>query len=126
MGKCKEIDAFFDAHQDEMVKEISNLISIESVRGPTQKGAPFGPGPARALDAAADLARRLGLRVRELEHYVVTADIGGPRLELGILAHLDVVAAGEGWTFPPFKGTLRAGKIYGRGAIDDKGPVVAA
>jgi succinyl-diaminopimelate desuccinylase len=35
--------------------------------------------------------------------------------------HLDTVPAGRGWRFPPFAGSLRNGRIYGRGASDDKG-----
>lgn len=32
----------------------------------------------------------------------------------------------SGWTYEPFTGTIQNGKIYGRGAIDDKGPVIAS
>lgn len=39
--------------------------------------------------------------------------------------HLDVVPAGEGWQHPAFGGQRDGGKIYGRGACDCKGPVVA-
>lgn len=33
---------------------------------------------------------------------------------------------GSGWTYEPFTGTIQNGRIYGRGAIDDKGPVIAS
>ena len=36
-------------------------------------------------------------------------------------SHIDVVEAGEGWTFDPFGGEIRDGKIYGRGTCDMKG-----
>lgn len=39
--------------------------------------------------------------------------------------HIDVVPAGDGWTFPPFHSTLKDGKIYGRGAADMKAGVAA-
>ena len=45
---------------------------------------------------------------------------------LGIIGHLDVVPADNTWTFDPFNATIKDNKIYGRGAVDDKGPVVAA
>lgn len=48
----------------------------------------------------------------------------GPRL-IGILSHLDVVPAGDGWTQDPFGGEIVDGKIYGRGTTDDKGPTIA-
>ena len=37
-----------------------------------------------------------------------------------LISHLDTQAAGEGWTFPPFKATVRDGRIYGLGATDAK------
>lgn len=33
---------------------------------------------------------------------------------------------GDGWSTPPFEATIKNNKIYGRGAIDDKGPVIAS
>ena len=45
---------------------------------------------------------------------------------IGIIGHLDVVPEGEDWKFPPFSGTIFNNKIYGRGAIDDKGPVISS
>ena len=40
--------------------------------------------------------------------------------------HVDVVPEGDGWTSDPFAAEIRDGKIYARGAIDDKGPTMAA
>ena len=45
---------------------------------------------------------------------------------IGILVHLDVVPEGSGWTYPPYGGEIHDGRIYGRGAIDNKGPAMAA
>ena len=45
---------------------------------------------------------------------------------IGILCHVDVVPAGEGWTVDPFGGEVKDIRIYARGAIDDKGPTLAA
>ena len=36
-------------------------------------------------------------------------------------SHIDVVEAGEGWTFDPFAATIHGEKIYGRGTCDMKG-----
>ncbi|MEO0542439.1 MAG: acetylornithine deacetylase/succinyl-diaminopimelate desuccinylase family protein [Pseudomonadota bacterium] len=36
-------------------------------------------------------------------------------------SHIDVVEAGHGWSYPPFEGTIKDGKIFGRGACDMKG-----
>ena len=45
---------------------------------------------------------------------------------VGILAHIDVVEAGPGWETPPFQAVIKDGRIYGRGSLDDKGPVVSS
>lgn len=39
--------------------------------------------------------------------------------------HLDVVPEGEDWDYDPYGGEIVDGKIYGRGALDDKGPAIA-
>lgn len=43
-----------------------------------------------------------------------------------LMAHYDVVPVDESddWTFPPFEGRIANGFVYGRGALDDKGPML--
>ena len=45
---------------------------------------------------------------------------------IGVMGHLDVVETGEGWTHPPFSGyTDENGRIFSRGILDNKGPVLS-
>jgi succinyl-diaminopimelate desuccinylase len=48
------------------------------------------------------------------------------RPALHLNGHLDVVPAGSGWTVDPFAGTVRDGRVYGRGACDMKAGIAAA
>ncbi len=48
---------------------------------------------------------------------------GKPRLLIS--CHSDTVPAGEGWSTNPFKAVVKNKRIYGRGALDDKGPLAA-
>jgi len=42
------------------------------------------------------------------------------------LVHHDVVPAGDGWDFDPYKPFVKDGKLFGRGSADDKSSIVAA
>jgi len=52
---------------------------------------------------------------------------GGGR-DLLLDGHIDVVPVGDGpaWTVPPWRATVREGRVYGRGAVDMKGGLCCA
>ncbi|MDO5407478.1 MAG: Sapep family Mn(2+)-dependent dipeptidase [Eubacteriales bacterium] len=123
----EKIDAFIDAHVDEMIEDICELCRINSERMPAEEDMPYGPGPAECLDAALDMAEGYGFDVVDYDGYVGCVDLNEMPKQLDILAHLDVVPAGEGWEVTgPFDPIVKDGKLYGRGTADDKGPAVAA
>ena len=123
----ERIDAYFADKEQLLVDAVCRLVRIDSVEGEPAPGAPFGPGPAAALDAALKLAAEWGLIVANHEGYVGTADLNEEEDALHILGHLDVVAPGEGWSVTePYAPKLVDGMIYGRGTDDDKGPLVAS
>jgi succinyl-diaminopimelate desuccinylase len=51
-------------------------------------------------------------------------DVGADRT-LVIYTHLDVVPVGDGWTFPPYEGTIAGGRFYARGSADSKAAIAA-
>lgn len=123
----EKIDAYIDGHKQEMLDDICELCRINSEKMPYEEGMPFGPGAAECLDAALDMAEGYGFEVQDYDGFVGTIDLNEKENQLDILAHLDVVPAGDGWKVTePFKPLIRDGKIYGRGTADDKGPAVAA
>ena len=116
----------FEAYWDEMMTDLSSLISINSIRGKTTAEFPFGKEPARALSVALEQARRMGFTVENVDNYAGTIDMGEGNEMVGVMAHLDIVPAGTGWTSDPFVLSFRDGRLYGRGVVDDKGPAIAA
>ncbi len=124
----KAVFDWIDAHQNELVQDLCDFIKIDSVKGAYEQGKPFGEGPFNALHFGMDLAEKYGFEIKNYDNYVATADYDNALPHtLDILAHTDVVPAGEGWTVTePFKPVVKDGKIYGRGSSDDKGPLMAA
>lgn len=120
-------DEYIDNLKNDIVRETCNLINIPSVSIETQNpDMPFGEGAKKTLDYALDLGNRLGFRTKNIDNYCGYIEFGEGENLLGIIGHLDVVPSGDGWDTPPFSSTIKDGKIFGRGAIDDKGPVVAS
>lgn len=120
-------DEYIDNLKNDIVRETCNLINIPSVSIETPNpDMPFGESAKKALDYALDLGNRLGFRTKNIDNYCGYIEFGEGENLLGIIGHLDVVPSGDGWDTPPFSSTIKDGKIFGRGAIDDKGPVVAS
>lgn len=118
------IKTYIHQKQDEMIRTLQRLIAIPSVMGEASPGKPFGEQPALVLQEMLQICEDAGLQTKNFDNYVGTASWGSSPI-LGILVHLDVVPAGAGWSVDPFKGVVKNGNLYGRGAIDDKGPAVA-
>lgn len=120
------IENLVDKYSQDIIKSTQEVISIKSVEEEAKGDMPFGEGPFRALEYVLNLADKMGFETKNLDNYVGYAEFGKGDETVGILAHLDVVPEGDGWLYPPYKGEIHDGKLYGRGAVDDKGPAMAA
>lgn len=123
----EKLDAYLDAHVDEMIEDIFRLVRINSERTEPLEGMPYGKGAKAALDEAMKMAEEKGFATKNYDNYVGCVDFGDLESQLDILAHLDVVPAGDGWSVTEAYNPVRIDdKIYGRGVADDKGPAIAA
>lgn len=110
--------------RESLIRDIMKLVSIDSVESKPAEGMPFGEGPAKALQCYLDLAEEAGLQTENFDNYAGHADYGNGEETVGILGHVDVVPCGEGWSCDPFRPRIIDGKLYGRGVLDNKGPMV--
>ncbi len=123
--------------QDELIASTSRILQFESVSGSTEEVETRHH--AREMEACAEFLRTLskdmGFAWREKKGKWCCIEWPGaenpdaPRDQkppvIGVLAHIDVVPAGGTWTHPPFSGAVADGSVWGRGAVDMKGPLMA-
>lgn len=116
--------------EQELITELQQLIQIESILDEENAtaAAPFGEGPLAALNFMLQKGLEQGMIVKNVDNMAGHIEMGEGEDLLGILCHVDVVPAGDlaTWTYPPFEGRVVDGKLFARGAIDDKGPTMAA
>ena len=100
-------------YKDQMIDTLKGLIAIPSVKSDPIPNQPYGKGIFDALLYILDAAENLGLESVNLYGQMGYVTYGSGDETLGILTHIDVVPAGEGWTGDPFTAEIRDGKIYG-------------
>lgn len=111
---------------DDIISDLGKLVAIPSVAVRSSEGKPFGDQCARALDTVLEMAEGYGLKTKNVDYYAGHAEYGEGEENAVVMAHLDVVPAGEGWNTDPFTMVVKDGKAYGRGVADDKGAAVVA
>lgn len=117
------MSAQITAVKEELITAVMHALSIDSVQAEPSEGAPFGRGNREVLDYALSLCGDMGMCTVMLDGYCGYADIGGGE-PFGILGHLDTVPIGKCWSKNPY-GEIEGGVIYGRGVMDDKGPMLS-
>ena len=122
----KEFKEIIRSYQEEMLKSLQECIKIKSLSGEEK-------GLRQVLQYFLELGQSLGFQAKNIDNLGGVIEFGGNQSNgpdsgktIGIIVHLDVVPEGSGWKHDPFAGQIEDGKIYGRGAIDDKGPAISA
>ncbi len=114
------------AKKDQLIKSLQENLRIASVRGDTLPDAPYGAEVKKALIHALKTAKALGFKTCNVDNHMGWCEYGEGDEMVAVLAHLDVVPEGEGWTYEPYGAEISEGKIWGRGTTDDKGPAIAS
>ena len=112
--------------KEELIQSVKECIQIRSVENKGEGQTPFGVGVQEALEYCLNLSEKFGFKTKNIDNKIGYAEYGQGEEMIAVLGHLDVVPEGEGWKYPPYGGEVHDGRIYGRGATDDKGPTVGA
>jgi len=127
MSDYERLDAWIDAHFDEEVRFLQELVRV-----PTD--TPPGNNAPHA-ERTAELLRKFGLDaekhpvpeaivkqygLQSITNLIVRRRFGDGGKTIALNAHGDVVPPGEGWTHDPYGGEVVDGKLYGRAAAVSK------
>lgn len=124
MSNIDQVDAYLEAHMDESLAELSRLCAQPSV-------AAQNLGLGECANLVADMLRDRGFDIEviptEGAPVVFAEKQGKSDRTLLFYNHYDVQPAEplELWDSPPFEPQIRDGKLYARGAGDDKGHITS-
>ena len=118
------MEKYINEHLDEIIDDIRELVKYNSEFSDDEK--PFGSENRKVLDKSLSLMEAKGIKTTNLDYYCGYGEVGQGDKVVGIVSHLDIVPAGDGWDTNPFELTIKADSLFGRGTSDDKGATVAA
>ncbi|MFC5523173.1 M20 family metallopeptidase [Polaromonas jejuensis] len=126
MTDYEKLDTWIDAHFDEEVRFLQELIRVPTDT-PPGNNAPHAERTAELLKGFGFEAEPHAVPQAEVNAYglesitnlIVRRNYGEGRT-IALNAHGDVVPPGEGWTHDPYGGEIVDGKIYGRAAAVSK------
>ena len=127
MSIAPELVRFCDERENDHLEELKRWIAVPSISADPERNGDV----VQCCQLIVDRMRAIGLESEALQTdgnpIAYGQWLGAPGLPtILVYGHYDVqpVDPLELWTSPPFEGTVRDGKIFGRGAVDDKGQVL--
>ena len=124
--RYQQLDAWIDAHFDEEVRFLQELIRVPTDT-PPGNNAPHAERTAELLTAFGFNAEQHAVPQAEVHAQgmqsitnLIVRRRYGDGLTIALNAHGDVVPPGEGWTTDPYGGEIRDGSIYGRASAVSK------
>ena len=127
MTDYAKLDAWIDAHFDEEVKFLQQLVQVPTDT-PPGNNAPHAERTAELLNDFGLTAEKHAVPAQEVKDYglesitnlIVRRKYGDGGRTVALNAHGDVVPPGEGWTHDPYGGEIVDGSLYGRAAAVSK------
>lgn len=117
-----------EKYREEFLELLKEWIQIPSVfdNNTVSPIAPFGKQVKNTLDWFEALGTKDNFITKNVDGFATHIEYGEGSEIVYVFGHGDVVPAGEGWSSDPFKLEIKEDQIFGRGVVDDKGPLIAA
>jgi succinyl-diaminopimelate desuccinylase len=117
---------FLARYGEKLGPDLSELLKFRTEAQPHQENW-YLPEFVRQRKWLEQKSAELGLVFKSYDGRVDEITLAAGDSIIAILTHGDVVdVEGQTWSSPPWEGRLVDGKVMGRGAMDDKGPIVPA
>jgi len=115
---------FLARYGEKLGPDLSALLKFRTEAQPNQENW-FLPEFVRQREWLEQKAKAVGLAFKTFDGRVDEITLAGGDSIIAILTHGDVVdVEGQTWSSPPWEGRIVDGKVMGRGAMDDKGPII--
>ena len=115
---------YIEDNYENMLNDLKRLVKYNSVLCDDEK--PFGSQNRKVLEEAILMMNEKGFNTKNVDYYACYGEVGQGDKTIGVVCHLDIVPAGEGWESNPFEVVQKGDRLYGRGVSDDKGAAVAS
>lgn len=140
MSAKEKIKQYFEEHKEEITKEIVDLtkimvkektVNVVSAKLSEHPYLKFRGEEYRCGNIVKDFLDRSGIEYQEFARMEGRPNIIGTLgknengKKLLMPGHMDVVPSGDGWDTDPYEAFEKDGKLYGRGTLDDKGPLAS-
>ncbi|MGJ7522110.1 M20 family metallopeptidase [Variovorax sp. LT1P1] len=126
MTDYAQLDAWIDAHFDEEVKFLQELVRVPTDT-PPGNNAPHADRTAALLEGFGLQAEKHPVPAQQVHDYglesitnLIVRRAYGPGRTVALNAHGDVVPPGDGWSHDPYGGEIDGGALYGRAAAVSK------
>ncbi|WP_300648757.1 ArgE/DapE family deacylase [Hydrogenophaga sp.] len=127
----QQLDAWIDAHFDEEVRFLQELVRVPTDT-PPGNNAPHAERTAELLAAMGLSAEQHAVPASEVRAAglqsitnLIVRRAYGPGKTIALNAHGDVVPPGEGWTHDPYGGEIVDGKMFGRATAVSKSDIAS-
>ena len=115
---------YIEDNFENMLRDLNDLVKHNSKYSDDEK--PFGRENRAVLLEAIRMMDEKGFKTENVDYFACYGEIGQGDKTIGLVCHLDIVPAGDGWDSDPFTLTRKDNYLYGRGVSDDKGAAVAS
>jgi len=113
-----------DKNKSNLINDLSRLLQFKTISG-TEFGNNYKIEFNNAFELLKEISNKYNLLFQNIDNSLGIIDYGNGKDIIGALLHMDVVPVDDKWDYPPFGGDVVNDEIYGRGTLDNKGPLMS-